>query len=70
MREGAIGLLRRHHHQIGLTVRENLEALDTGALVRLIESRVGNDLQYIRLNGALVGGVIGALLAALRWFAG
>ena len=70
VREGAIGLLRRHHHQIGLTVRENLEALDTGALVRLIESRVGNDLQYIRLNGALVGGVIGALLAALRWFAG
>src|SRR5262249_6729680 len=26
-------LLRRHHHQIGLTVRENLEALDTGRLV-------------------------------------
>ena len=26
-------LLRRHHHQIGLTVRENLEALDTGTLV-------------------------------------
>ncbi|MBU6281610.1 DUF445 family protein [bacterium] len=70
VREGAVDLLRRHHHQIGLTVRENLEALDTGALVRLVESRVGNDLQYIRLNGALVGGVIGALLASLRWLLG
>ncbi|MFM7737527.1 MAG: DUF445 family protein, partial [Alphaproteobacteria bacterium] len=44
--------------------------LDTGALVHLVESRVGNDLQYIRLNGALVGGVIGALLAMLRWLLG
>jgi len=70
VREGAIDLLRRHHHQIGLTVRENLEALDTGALVDLVESRVGNDLQYIRLNGALVGGVIGAGLAVLRWLLG
>lgn len=59
-------LLRRHHDQIGLTVRENLEALDTGTLVARIEERVGNDLQFIRLNGALVGGLIGVLLALAR----
>jgi uncharacterized membrane-anchored protein YjiN (DUF445 family) len=47
-------------------VRENLDALDTGALVRQIEGRVGNDLQFIRLNGALVGGLIGLGLALLR----
>ena len=63
-------LLRRHHHQIGLTVRENLEALDTTRLVAQIEGRVGADLQYIRLNGAVVGGLIGLLIAALRWVAG
>jgi len=67
VRSSAIDLLRRHHHQIGLTVRENLDALDTGALVRQIEGRVGNDLQYIRLNGALVGGLIGLGLAVVRW---
>jgi hypothetical protein len=38
------------------TVRENLEALETDALVAQIEDRVGADLQFIRLNGAVVGG--------------
>ena len=59
-------LLRRHHHEIGLTVREYLEGLDADTLVAQIEDRVGADLQYIRLNGAVVGGLIGVLLALLR----
>jgi uncharacterized membrane-anchored protein YjiN (DUF445 family) len=63
-------LLRRHHHQIGLTVRENLEALDPGRLVDMIESRVGNDLQFIRLNGAIVGGLVGVALATIHWLVG
>jgi uncharacterized membrane-anchored protein YjiN (DUF445 family) len=66
VRTTAEDLLRRHHHQIGLTVRENLEALDTGALVAQIEDRVGADLQFIRLNGAVVGGAIGVLVALIH----
>ncbi len=68
VRTTADDLLRRHHHQIGLTVRENLEALDTDTLVARIEDRVGADLQFIRLNGALVGGLIGVLLALAHMF--
>ena len=63
-------LLRRHHGQIGLTVRENLDALDTDTLVAQIEDRVGADLQFIRLNGAIVGGLIGVLLALLHRLVG
>ena len=70
MRQTADDLLQRHHHQIGVTVRENLEALETNALVAQIEDRVGADLQFIRLNGAVVGGLIGILLAALRLVSG
>jgi uncharacterized membrane-anchored protein YjiN (DUF445 family) len=70
VRATADDLLRRHHHQIGLTVRENLEALDTDTLVARIEDRVGADLQFIRLNGALVGGLIGVFLALTHWLAG
>ena len=68
VRTTANDLLRRHHHQIGLTVRENLDALDTGTLVARIEDRVGGDLQFIRLNGALVGGLIGVLLHLAHQF--
>lgn len=70
VRTTAEDLVRRHHHQIGLTVRENLDALETDALVAQIEARVGADLQFIRLNGALVGGLIGVALALLHRFAG
>ena len=70
VRQTADDLLQRHHHQIGVTVRENLEALETNALVAQIEDRVGADLQFIRLNGAVVGGLIGILLAALRLVSG
>jgi uncharacterized membrane-anchored protein YjiN (DUF445 family) len=69
VRRTAEDLLRRHHHQIGITVRESLEALETGELVRQIEDRVGGDLQFIRLNGAVVGGLVGMALALLRHFA-
>jgi len=65
VRTTAIDLLEKNHHQIGLTVRENLEALETGKLVQQIEDRVGGDLQFVRLNGAVVGGLIGLLLAAV-----
>jgi uncharacterized membrane-anchored protein YjiN (DUF445 family) len=67
VRTTADDLLRRHHHQIGLTVRENLEALETGKLVAQIEERVWPDLQFIRLNGAVVGGLVGLALAVIHW---
>ena len=63
VRSTAVDLVRQHHHQIGVTVRENLESLTDDQLVEQIESRVGPDLQFIRLNGAVVGGLIGVLLA-------
>lgn len=59
-------LLRRHHHQIGRTVRDYLDNLKDAELVERIEARVGSDLQYIRLNGAVIGGLIGILLAVLH----
>jgi uncharacterized membrane-anchored protein YjiN (DUF445 family) len=68
VRSTAIDLLEKNHHQIGLTVRENLEALETDKLVQQIEDRVGADLQFVRLNGAVVGGLIGLLLALAREF--
>jgi uncharacterized membrane-anchored protein YjiN (DUF445 family) len=37
-------------------VRSSMMKLNNKELVEQIEDKVGNDLQYIRLNGAVVGG--------------
>ena len=39
---------------------------DTLRLVDRLELQVGRDLQFIRINGTLVGGLIGLLLELLR----
>ena len=40
--------------------REVLDELDT--IVERLELRVGKDLQYVRVNGTLVGFLVGGLL--------
>ena len=35
---------------------------DTATLVNRLELQVGKDLQYIRINGTLVGGLVGLLI--------
>ena len=55
------------HGQIGGMVEEKLNQFDDAMLVDFIESRVGNDLQMIRINGSVVGGVVGVLLYLLQW---
>jgi uncharacterized membrane-anchored protein YjiN (DUF445 family) len=54
---------------IGQMVRGSLEKLSDLDLVGQIEEKVGQDLQYIRLNGAIVGGLAGAVLAIMKLLA-
>lgn len=54
--------LQNEHAVIGQVVRETLEGLDDEELNSFIEDKAGNDLQWIRINGSLVGGVVGAIL--------
>jgi len=59
-------LISKYHPEIGEMVRLSLSKLDDIALVSQIEEKVGNDLQFIRLNGAVVGGLVGVLIALFR----
>ena len=60
--EKQIGL---HHKTIGRMVREGLDPLTDDKLVELIEDKAGNDLQMIRINGSVVGGLAGMLIYVL-----
>src|SRR3954452_87487 len=52
-------------------IADQVKAWDMGQLITLIEINIGRDLQYIRFNGSLIGGLAGlALYSAeflLRW---
>ncbi|MCB8817192.1 DUF445 domain-containing protein [Desulfosporosinus shakirovi] len=54
-----------HHNAIGRIVREGLDPLTDEKLVELIEDKAGNDLQMIRINGSVVGGLAGMLIYLL-----
>lgn len=40
-------------------IEERVAAWDTEAMVREVERNIGRDLQFIRINGTLVGGLVG-----------
>ncbi|MUT67156.1 DUF445 domain-containing protein [Paenibacillus sp. NEAU-GSW1] len=58
-----VGLLERNHYRIGMLVRDNLDQMDDKALVEMLEQKIGNDLQWIRVNGAICGFVVGVVLS-------
>lgn len=60
-------VLDKFHPEIGEMVRTSLWRLDDKAMMFQIKDKVGDDLQYIRLNGAVVGGLVGLIIALLRW---
>ncbi|PLR78782.1 DUF445 domain-containing protein [Bacillus sp. V3-13] len=59
-------LIESNHSKIGKLVKENLDKLDTESLIHMMENNVGKDLQWIRVNGAVCGFLIGVVLAAIK----
>ena len=59
------GLLERYRGQIGAYIAQRVENWESRELVEQLEQSVGKDLQYIRINGTLVGGLVGLVLHAL-----
>ena len=49
--------IQDHKGSIFHFIADQVKAWDINQLVRLIEINVGRDLQFIRFNGAIVGGL-------------
>ncbi|MDM5154304.1 DUF445 domain-containing protein [Bacillus sp. DX1.1] len=61
-----VNLVESNHSKIGKLVQENLDKLDDQTLIEMIENNVGKDLQWIRVNGAVCGFMIGLILEGLK----
>jgi uncharacterized membrane-anchored protein YjiN (DUF445 family) len=58
-------LMVTHGHQISLLITDVVRSWDAREVAAKVELEIGKDLQFIRLNGTLVGGCVGVLLHAL-----
>ncbi|WP_239097693.1 DUF445 domain-containing protein [Kytococcus sedentarius] len=58
------GLVERHGAEVASVISGTVERWDAHETSRLLESYVGRDLQFIRINGTVVGGLVGFTLHA------
>jgi uncharacterized membrane-anchored protein YjiN (DUF445 family) len=58
----AASVLERHRHEVGLLIADTVRQWHPEAAAERLELAVGRDLQFIRLNGTLVGGLAGLVI--------
>ncbi|PEQ48423.1 DUF445 domain-containing protein [Bacillus cereus] len=66
LQKQVVNLVEKNHSKIGKLVQENLDKLDDKTLIEMIENNVGKDLQWIRVNGAVCGFMIGLVLEGIK----
>ncbi|HET7366456.1 MAG TPA: DUF445 domain-containing protein [Burkholderiales bacterium] len=62
---GAASVVEEHRAKIGRFIEDQIMSWQQQKLVAELERHIGPDLQYIRINGTLVGGLAGLLIAAI-----
>lgn len=62
LQDFVLDLATRHRDRIGELVTATVRDWSVVHMVDTIEREVGTDLQFIRINGAVVGGLVGLLL--------
>src|SRR5947208_2112254 len=56
------GVVEKYRHEIGDLIAQTVASWDPDATSRRFELAVGRDLQFVRINGTLVGGLVGLLI--------
>jgi uncharacterized membrane-anchored protein YjiN (DUF445 family) len=62
VRRTAVGMAADYGDGIVRLVSETVRGWDARTITRRLENAVGRDLQYIRVNGTLVGGLVGLII--------
>ncbi len=64
-RRASVGMAASYGGSIVKLVSETIRGWDARTVTARLEAAVGRDLQYIRINGTLVGGLVGLILHVL-----
>jgi uncharacterized membrane-anchored protein YjiN (DUF445 family) len=64
-RRAVVGMAASYGSSIVKLVSETIRGWDAQTVTNRLEAAVGRDLQYIRINGTLVGGLVGLVLYAV-----
>lgn len=67
-RGAIVQIAEQNHYRIGQLVRDNVERMDDKQLVEMLEEKIGQDLQWIRVNGAVCGFLVGIVLSVIQLF--
>lgn len=62
MEEAALHLIREYGHEVSHLISQTIKEWDAEAASRKIELQIGKDLQFIRINGTIVGGLAGLVI--------
>lgn len=65
VQDSALYLIEKYGHEVELLIASTIKKWDAGAASRKIELQVGKDLQFIRINGTIVGGLAGLVIHAV-----
>ena len=60
----------RYKEQAAQFVADKVKSWDSAQMVEKLELSVGKDLQYIRINGTLVGGLVGLVIYVVSQWLG
>ena len=66
----ALYIVDQYRHEIAELISSTVAAWDPEDTTRKIELQIGKDLQFIRINGTLVGGLAGLLIYTISRFFG
>jgi uncharacterized membrane-anchored protein YjiN (DUF445 family) len=66
--DSSIALLEDNRHSVASLVSDTVASWDGNETSERVELAIGQDLQYIRINGTLVGGLVGLAIHAFNYF--
>jgi uncharacterized membrane-anchored protein YjiN (DUF445 family) len=68
--EALLRVVEQHRHEVGRLIEHTVSNWDPRETSKRLELAVGRDLQFVRINGTLVGGLVGLILYGASRLAG